>query len=165
MCVQIWAHIFRGNPISLTIKYKCVMCVNKDDIPQGNTTGEIEQRQKIILQFYREWKATNPTQRVYNNGLKDYINIRKVSISETARHAAKTYLSTLAVMQLDGILACAKKVRVGKPKARASQSKFQAMIEMEHDCPGVGKVKLTVGVRFRTHIKIQYCITAIDIQE
>ena len=141
------------------------MCIKKDDIPHGNTPEELEKRTDIILQFYREWKAANPTQRVYNNELKDYINIRKVSISETARPAAKTYLSTLAVMQLDGILACARKVRTGKPKDRTSQSKFQAMIEMEHDCPGVGKVKLTVGVRFRTHIKIQYCITAIDIQE
>ena len=92
------------------------MCINKDEIPHGNTLEEIERRKEIILQFYREWKAANPTQRVYNNGLKDYINIRKVSISETARHAAKTYLSTLAVMQLDGILACARKVRIGKPK-------------------------------------------------
>lgn len=141
------------------------MCISKDDIPRGITSEEIERRQNIIQQFYREWKAANPTQRVYNNGLKDYINIRKVSISETARHAAKTYLSTLAVMQLDGILACAKKIKIGKPKARSSQSKFQAMIEMEHNCPGVGKVKLMVGVKLRTHLKIQYCITAIDIQE
>lgn len=141
------------------------MCINKDDIPRSNSPEEVEQRQAIILQFYREWKAANPTQRVYNNELKDFINIRKVSISETARHAAKTYLSTLAVLQLDGILACAKKVRITKPKARTSQSNFQAMIEMEHYCPGVGKVKLTVGVRLRTHIKIQYCITAIDTGE
>ncbi|MBQ3872882.1 MAG: hypothetical protein II791_03625 [Bacteroidales bacterium] len=141
------------------------MSINKDDIPRGNCPEEVEQRQAIILQFYREWKAANPTQRVYNNELKDFINIRKVSISETARHAAKTYLSTLAVLQLDGILACAKKVRITKPKARTSQSSFQAMIEMEHYCPGVGKVKLTVGVRLRTHIKIQYCITAIDTGE
>ena len=141
------------------------MSINNEDIPRGNTPEEIENRKEIILQFYREWKTANPTQRVYNNGLKDYINIRKVSISETARHAAKTYLSTLAVMQLDGILACARKVRIGKPKARSSQSTFQAMIEMVHDCPGVGKVKLMVGVRLKTHIKIQYCITAIDIQE
>lgn len=141
------------------------MNINRNQIPQGTTPTEIEKRQEIILQFYRDWKIANPTQRIYNNGLKDYINIRKVSISETARHAAKSYLSTLAVMQLDGILACARKVRVGRPKARSSQSIFQAMIEMEHDCPGVGKVKLMVGVRLRTHIKIQYCITAIDIQE
>ena len=123
----------------------------------------MEMRTKIILQFYREWQVANPSKRVYNNGLKDYINIRQISISETARHAAKTYLSTLAVLQLDGILACAKKVRVGKPRARSNQSKFQAMIEMEHDCPGVGRVKLMVGVKLRTHIKIQYCITSIEV--
>ena len=142
-----------------------IMCINKNEIPRGSSPEEIEKRSEIILQFYREWKVKNPTQRVYNHGLRDYINVRKVSISETARHAAKTYLSTLAVLQLDGILACARKVRVGKPKARSNQSKFQAMIEMEHDCPGVGMVKLMVGVRLQTHIKIQYCITAIDIDE
>ena len=141
------------------------MCINKEEIPCGNTPTEIEERTKIILKFYHEWKMANPTQRVYNNGLKDYINVRQISISETARHAAKTYLSTLAVLQLDGILACARKVRMSRPRARSNQAEFQAMIEMEHICPGVGRVKLMVGVRFRTHIKIQYCITALDILE
>ena len=141
------------------------MCIDKYDIPRGNTAGEIEKRTEIILNYYRQWKAANPTQRVFNHWLKDYINIRQISISETARHASKTYLSTLAVLQLDGILSCARKVRVGKPRSRSNQSKFQAMIEMVHDCPGVGMVKLMVGVRFRGHIKIQYCITAIDTIE
>lgn len=139
------------------------MCINKEEIPRGDSPEDFEKRTKIIIQFYREWQAANPSKRVYNNGLKDYINVRQISISETARHAAKTYLSTLAVLQLDGILACAKKIRVGKPRARSNQSKFQAMIEMQHDCPGVGMVKLMVGVKLRTHIKIQYCITSIDV--
>lgn len=135
------------------------------EIPVGDTLENIQQRTEVILQFYREWKQTHPSQRVYNLCLRDYINIRKISITETARHAAKSYLSTLAVMQLDGILACARKVRVGKPRDRSNQAKFQAMIEMEHNCPGVGRVKLMVGVRLQTHIKIQYCITAIDVLE
>lgn len=140
------------------------MCIiNQNEIPMGNTQEEIEMRTKIILRFYYGWKAANPSKRVYNNGLKDYIYVKQISITETARHAAKKYLSTLAVLQLDGILSCARKIRVGKPRARTNQSKFQALIEMEHNCPGVGKVKLMVGVRFRTHIKIQYCITAIDV--
>ena len=139
------------------------MCINKEEIPRGDSPEDFEKRTKIIIQFYREWQAANLSKRVYNNGLKDYINVRQISISETARHAAKTYLSTLAVLQLDGILACAKKIRVGKPRARSNQSKFQAMIEMQHDCPGVGMVKLMVGVKLRTHIKIQYCITSIDV--
>ncbi|MBR5075641.1 MAG: hypothetical protein IKX28_01335 [Bacteroidales bacterium] len=141
------------------------MCINKEDIPRGNSPEEIQKRSEVILRFYHEWKAANPAQRVYNHRLKDFINVRQISIEETARHAAKTYLSTLAVLQLDGILACARKKRVGKPRDRSNQSQFQAMIEMEHDCPGVGKVKLMVGVRFKTHLKIQYCITAIDVLE
>ena len=133
------------------------------EIPCGDTPEEIRQRAQVIVRYYQDWKLAHPTQRVYNHCLRDYINVRKISITETARHAAKSYLSTLAVMQLDGILACAKKVRVGKPRDRSNQAKFQAMIVMVHDCPGVGRVKLMVGVRFKTHIKIQYCITAIDI--
>ena len=39
-----------------------------------------------------------------------------VSIVETSEHAAKSYLSTLAVLQLDSILTGAKKVSIKKPK-------------------------------------------------
>ena len=49
--------------------------------------------------------------------LNEYINIRMVSIVETSEHAAKSYLSTLAVLQLDSILVGAKKVAERKSKA------------------------------------------------
>jgi len=48
--------------------------------------------------------------RRYNVSLKEYINIRFVSITETCTHAYRSYLSTLAVLQLDAILTGAKKV-------------------------------------------------------
>ena len=48
--------------------------------------------------------------RRYNVSLKEYINIRFVSITETCTHASRSYLSTLAVLQLDAILTGAKKV-------------------------------------------------------
>ena len=32
---------------------------------------------------------------------------------------------------------------------------------MRYDCVGIGVIKMTVGVRRRTHEKVQYCITAI----
>ena len=79
-------------------------------IPEGNTLDEIKERERIIREFYREWKERNPLQRKYNLALKEYINIRMVSIVETSEHAAKSYLSTLAVLQLDAILVGAKKV-------------------------------------------------------
>lgn len=78
-------------------------------IPEGNTIQDIKAREKIIRDFYRNWKLKNPSQRKFNLNLKEYINIRMVSIVETSEHAAKSYLSTLAVLQLDSILTGAKK--------------------------------------------------------
>ena len=58
------------------------------EIPRGDTKEEIKERSQIIWAFYQDWKASNPTQRVYNHQLKDFINIRQISIEETARHAS-----------------------------------------------------------------------------
>ena len=81
-------------------------------IPQGNNIDDIKKREQIIREFYREWKEKNPLQRKFNLSLKEYINIRMVSIVETSEHASKSYLSTLAVLQLDSILTGAKKVSI-----------------------------------------------------
>ena len=90
--------------------------MNKVLIPTDNSIESVKTREQIIRDFYREWKEQNPLQRKYNVALKEYINIRMVSIVETSEHAAKNYLSTLAVLQLDAILTGAKKVSVKKPK-------------------------------------------------
>ena len=94
--------------------------------------------------------------------LKEYINIRMVSIIETSEHAAKNYLSTLAVLQLDSILVGAKKTSIQKTKPDSkNQKSFERIIIMEYEMAFIGKVKMTVGIRRRTREKIQYCITAI----
>lgn len=36
------------------------------------------------------------------------------------------------------------------------------MMTMEYELAYIGMVKMTVGIRHRTHEKIQYCITAIQ---
>jgi len=132
-------------------------------IPEGNTLNDIKQREQIIRDFYREWKEKNPSQRKFNLSLKEYINIRMVSIVETSEHAARNYLSTLAVLQLDAILVGAKKVSVRKTKpGNRNQQPFERMMIMEYDMVGIGTVKMTVGVRRRTQEKVQYCITAIS---
>ena len=132
-------------------------------IPEGNTLEDIKQRELIIRNFYRDWKEKNPLQRKYNLSLKEYINIRMVSIVETSEHAAKSYLSTLAVLQLDAILMGAKKVSLKKTKpGNKNQQTFERIMIMEYDLIGIGTVKMTVGVRRRTHEKVQYCITAIS---
>ena len=132
-------------------------------IPKGNSVEEIKLREEIIREFYRNWKEKNPSQRKYNLSLKEYINIRMVSIIETSEHAAKSYLSTLAVLQLDAILMGAKKVSIRKTKiGNKNQKPFEGIMIMEYELIGIGKVKMTVGIRRRTREKVQYCITAIS---
>ena len=86
-----------------------------------------------------------------------------VSIVETSEHAAKSYLSTLAVLQLDAILVGARKISIKKVKPNnKNQQPFERMMIMEYELIGIGTIKMTVGVRRRTHEKVQYCITAIS---
>ena len=132
-------------------------------IPMEEGKEAMKQRQEIISQVYRKWTEENPDKRVYNRSLKDYINIRYLSITETMRHASKKYSSTLALLQLDTILRYA--VVYGKPKPPkkgvANQKIFSYMLEMHYELIGIGLEKMMVGVK-RTGEKIQYCITAIE---
>lgn len=136
------------------------------DIPTGNDLDSINIRRKIIYYFYQKWKRENPLMRRYNFSLKEFINVRHISIDETSSHASKRYLSTLAVLQLDSILTYAvrKKVTISKASVK-NQRMFEKIIIMEYMCPGIGKIKLTVGVRKSTHEKVQYCITAMTVNE
>ena len=134
-----------------------------EDVPVGDSTEDVEARRKIISKFYHDWKLRNQSLRRFNLSLNEYINIRFVSITETCTHASKNYLSTLAVLQLDAILTNARVVSTVRSKDNGNQKPFEKMIIMKYDCVGIGVVKMTVGVRRRTHEKVQYCITALEI--
>ena len=140
--------------------------VSEDDIPTGDTTEDRRLRQKIIQSFYHHWKELNPDAKRYNINLKEDINIRYVSIEETAGQASLTYLSTLAVLQLDAILSNAVLVEStpANPKKK-NQIGFINMLRMVYNCPGIGAVKMMVGVKKRDKTKVQYCITAIDTKK
>ena len=133
-------------------------------IPTGNTKEDIKAREKVISDFYCKWIAEHPLKKVYNINLKDDINIRFISINETSCHAAKTYLSTLAVLQLDAILATAKRFGSSKKpkKGVKNQEGFSEIIEMRCNLTGIGIVKLIVGVKKTSGMKIQYCITVLQ---
>jgi hypothetical protein len=131
------------------------------EVPMGITKEDVENRKQIILDFYRKWKQENPSQRKYNVSLKDFVNIRNVSIAETSFRASKTYLSTLAVLQLDAVLTTARKVKIVNAKNNMNQKPFNKMILMECSLPGIGTAKLTVGIKRKSFEKVQYCITAI----
>lgn len=138
-----------------------VIC--EEDIPTGDTVDDRRRRQQIIMAFYHHWKQCNPESKKYNFSLKDDINIRFISIKETAGHASLTYLSTLAVLQLDAILTNA--VYIEKLPAnhnKNNQRGFESMIKMSYHCPGIGLVKMLVGVKHSDKSKVQYCITAIE---
>ncbi len=129
------------------------------DVPFEMLIGYIEEPDLI----YHDWKKRNPEAKKYNFNLKDDINIRYVSLEETAGQASMTYLSTLAVLQLDAILTNAVLVETtpANPKKK-NQKGFKSMLRMSYSCPGIGLVKMMVGVKQSDKTKVQYCITAID---
>lgn len=140
--------------------------ISEEDIPTGNSTEDRRRRQGIIYSFYEDWKLQNPDQKKYNIALKEDINIRSVSLDETAGQASITYLSTLAVLQLDAILTNAWLVKdVPSKQNSKNQRSFERMLIMEYICTGVGRVKMTVGVRRKDKMKVQYCITAIEAKK
>ena len=137
-----------------------------DDIPTGDTSEDKRARHKLILSFYHQWKRKNPEAKRYNFSLKDDINIKNVSLVETAGHASLTYLSTLAVLQLDAILSNAVFVeKLPANQSKANQNKFESMLRMEYKCVGIGLIKLLVGVKRSDKTKVQYCITVIEADE
>lgn len=129
-----------------------------------DTKEDKKQRKQFIKDFYQHWEIINPTKKVFNKSLNDFINIRFISVDETAGHASYRHISTLAVVFLSEILERA--VQKGTPKnvntEKKSQKGFEKIITMEYLKEAFGIIKLTVGVKRRTKEKIQYCITAIE---
>ena len=149
--------LFKTNNLEIIARAAQVL-----DVPVGDSAEDRRKRQEIIKQFYFHWKKQNPELYRYNLDLQENVYINHTSLVETAGRASLTYLSTLAVLQLDAILQNAKISFVDKPKTgNKQQSKFEKMLGMEYSCPGIGDVLLMVGVRKRDKMKIQYCITAL----
>jgi hypothetical protein len=140
------------------------MDINQEGIPSGDTKDEKKQRKQFIKDFYRLWESINPSKKVFNKSLKDFINVRYISVDETAGQASHRYISTLAIMFLTEILENA--VQKGAPKnsdpAKENQKGFEKIITMEYRKKAFGIIKLTVGVKRGTKEKIQYCVTAIE---
>ncbi|MDR1740124.1 MAG: hypothetical protein LBR45_05140 [Bacteroidales bacterium] len=132
-------------------------------IPQGKTKEDVQQREKIIKDFYAKWNAANPEKRIYNIHLQAFIYVRFLSIQETAEKAARSYKSTVAVTYLTEILELAKLIDKTKPKqGTKKQSRFSEVVIMQHEKKNFGKIKLTVGILRGSGERIQYCITAIE---
>ena len=127
------------------------------EIPQGNTREDIKARRQIIKDFYAQWIAAHPEKRVWNKSLKAYIYVKFQSINETAGHAAISYQSTNAVMQLSDVLEKAKLVEKWSPKYNdKNQKPYSKLFLMRwKDC------RLIVGLQKSTGEYVQYYIGII----
>jgi len=142
------------------------MCVdlNREGIPLGDSKEEKKQRKRFIMDFYKIWGTLNPQKQIFNKSLNEFVNVRHISVEETAGQASTRYKSTLAIIFLSEILANA--VQKGSPRnadpIKDNQKRFEKILIMEYNKPEFGIIKLTVGVKRATKEKVQYCITAIE---
>ena len=139
------------------------MTENLLDLPKDDSTEAKKMRKTFINAFYSQWIAINPTKQIFNKSLNDFINVRFLSMQETAGHASHTYKSTVAVTYLTEILENAKYVTSVRPKPEnKNQQRFSEMIVMECSKKDFEPIKLTVGVLKGSKQRVQYCITAME---
>ena len=138
--------------------------INKEGIPQGDTKEDKKQRKRFIMDFYKIWGTLNPQKQVYNRSLNEFVNVKHISVEETAGQASTRYKSTLAIMFLTEILANAiqKEAPKNSDPTKKNQRGFEKIIIMEYIKSEFGKIKLIVGIQRGTKEKVQYCIAAIE---
>ncbi|MDR0733482.1 MAG: hypothetical protein LBF08_05435 [Dysgonamonadaceae bacterium] len=141
-----------------------VLNFDSKGIAIGNTPEDLKSRKRFITNFYANWIIANPTKHIYNISLGSFIEVKFLSIQETASRAAIRYKSTLAVTYLTEILE--KTVKMGEPKEpkkdNKKQKRFSKIFILEYKRETFGKIKLTVGELRGSNQKVQYCITAIE---
>lgn len=132
-----------------------------DGVPMGNTREEIEKRREIIHDYIQQWRtAHKDNPRVFNENLNEYIRINQVFLLESVHHAVGNYKSTKAVLQMDDIMAKAEYIGDSLTKdGDSNQKSFEKMIVMIYRSEKLGNVKMTVGLKRRTHEKVEYSIT------
>jgi len=136
-------------------------------IPKGQEKSDIKTRENIVWAMLGKWLSKNPLKRKKNVDLDDFIYLRFDGMQETVNKAARNYKSTMAVFELDFILANAIKTGADKPKSKR-QEKFIEMLIMKVETtiffPYFNKVKMLVGItkQKKNAKKIQYSISAIE---
>jgi hypothetical protein len=126
------------------------------EIPKGKTREEIKARERIIKDYYARWIANNPSKAVWNSSLNAEIKVKGISINETYEHAARSYESTLAVMNLSEILANAVIIAEGPRKSNdKNQKAFSRVYLMRYK-----NARLIVGYQPSKGDYVQYSITS-----
>jgi len=120
------------------IEDRCNIYIEDCAIPKGQEKADIKARENVVWAMLGKWLSQK-----------------------------RNYESTMAVFELDFILANATKSGADKPKSKR-QEKFMEMLIMNVNTPVFlpyfGKVKMLVGItkQKKDAKKIQYSITAIE---
>lgn len=64
------------------------ICWEEKIIPKGTNKIDYQLRKKFIANFYAGWIAANTTKHIYNESLNSFIEVKYLSINETAGKAA-----------------------------------------------------------------------------
>lgn len=141
--------------------------LDENGIPKGKSMEEIRIRQEIIQHFWTNWRNTHSDQKILNENLHEPILLRSISLIESKEHSAKSYNSTLAILQMEEILAKALPVgRTPVKQGNSNQTEFVCMLVMVYRRKDLGTIKITLGVRHRNkegkQEKVQYGMTALE---
>lgn len=131
---------------------------NTCDIPKGSTEADFLQRKKIIKTALKPLSGKNVRCPALDN---NPVTISPKSIEETAHHAAKSYQSTLAALDLVHQIETASFFKYWLPKdnRQIKAFGFEFVIELHGELGG--KVtKLMVGVKI-TAKYMHYSITSL----
>jgi len=140
---------------------------DENGIPMGHSIEEIRIRQEIIQRFWSEWRENHTVQEIYNEKIQEPILLRSISLAEAKEHSAKSYKSTLAIMQMDEVLSKASPVgRTSVKQGNKNQAEFSEMLIMVYRRSDLGTIKVTVGVRHKfskesPSVKVQYGMSSI----
>lgn len=130
---------------------------SSNKIPKGNNKEDRDERVKIIRQALKQLNGKEIVCPALGNVP---VKITSMGINETAFHASKSYLSTLAAIDVENQIKTAQfsRYHLPKPGGQAQKHNFAFTIELKgiiEDRP----TKLYVGVLI-TAKYMHYCITA-----
>lgn len=130
------------------------------NIPKENSKEAIIERRKLLKQQLKPFIGRSIVCPDLGNVP---VAISGKSVDEISHHAAKSYRSTMAALDLEHQIKIAKFYKYSKPKPNGQVSPlgFLVMIEMRGIHDG-HPTKLTIGVRVRNAKErlLQYCITS-----
>lgn len=133
---------------------------DENGIPMGTSYEDERIRKELIYSFIRKWKEEHEDSTIFNLDLSEFVKINQVFLIEATAHASKSYLSTKAVFHFEEAIRKAVKIGISKPKPdNKNQKPFQDMLIMKYQSEDLGTVKITIGVRFKSHEKVQYGIS------